>query len=62
MMQEACVKCDILNSAHSTPNFSYVTGAQVGQNHIMATAISQRSLVSDASSMQPAEMHAMVEE
>ena len=62
MMHEACIKTDILNSAHSTSNFSGVTGAAPGQNYLLATAVSQRSLVSDVSNMQAAEMHAMVEE
>ena len=62
MMQESCVKCDILNSDHSTSNFSAVTGAPVGQNYVMATAVSQRSLVSDVSGMQPAEVQALMEE
>ena len=62
MMQEACVERDILNSAHSTSNFSGVTGAPAGQNYLLSTVVSQRSLVSDVSNMQAAEMQAMVEE
>ena len=61
-MQESCIKCDILNSAHSTSNFSAVTGAPVGQNYLLGTAVSHRSLVSDVSGMQQAEMHAVIEE
>ena len=56
------MKCDILNSAHSTSNFSMITGAPVGQNYALATAVSHRSLASDVSTMQQAEMQAVVEE
>ena len=61
-MQEACIKTDILNSAHSTSNFSAVTGAPVSQGVIMATTVSHRSLMSEAGLMQQAEMQAVIEE
>ena len=61
-MQEACVKCDILNSSHSTSNFSAVTGAPVNGGLQMATAVSHRSMMSEVGLMQQAEMHAVIEE
>ena len=55
-MQEACVKCDILNSDHSTSNFSAVTNAPVRQGTHLATAVSHHSLMSEVGLMQQAEM------
>lgn len=43
-------------------NFSMVTGARVGENNILATAISHRSMATDVSGMQQAEMQAVLEE
>ena len=56
------MKCDILNSSHSTSNFSAVTGAPVTQGTHMATAVSHRSLMSEAGLMQQAEVQAVIEE
>ena len=61
-MQEGCVKCGILNSAHSTSNFSAVTGAPVAQGTYLATAVSHHSLMSEVGLMQQAEMQAVIEE
>jgi len=39
-----------------------VTGAAVGQNNILATAVSHRSMLSQTGSIQAAEMQALIEE
>ena len=61
-MQEACVKCDILNNSASTSNFSAVTGAPINAGVHLATTVSHRSLMSEAGLMWQAEMNAVIEE
>ena len=51
-----------LNSAHSTSNFSAVTGGPIMNNYMLASGVSQRSLISDVSGMQQAEVQAVLEE
>ena len=51
-----------MNSAHSTSNFSAVTGGPIMNNYMLNSNISHRSLISDVSGMQQAEVQAVLED